>query len=54
MLEKVISELDSAGEMTDADLCARRSGRRAARRLYMKYGFADRRDGGLNPQASRR
>ncbi len=49
MLEKVIGELDSAREMTVQTFAPGVPEGGAARRLYMKYGFADREDGGLNP-----
>jgi GNAT superfamily N-acetyltransferase len=49
MLEKVIGELDSAREMTVQTFAPGVPEGGAARRLYMKFGFADREDGGLNP-----
>lgn len=49
ILEKVICELDSAREMTVQTFAPGVPEGEAARRLYMKYGFADREDGGLNP-----
>jgi GNAT superfamily N-acetyltransferase len=49
ILEKVIGELDSAREMTVQTFAPGVPEGEAARRLYMKYGFADREDGGLNP-----
>ena len=49
MLEKVIVELDPGREMTVQTFAPGVPEGEAARRLYMKYGFADRRGGGLNP-----
>ncbi len=49
MLEKVIGELDSCRDMIVQTFAPGVPEGEAARRLYMKYGFADRRDGGLNP-----
>ena len=47
--EKVIGELDSCRDMIVQTFAPGVPEGEAARRLYMKYGFADRRDGGLNP-----
>ena len=49
ILDKVISELDSGREMTVQTFAPGVPEGEAARRLYMKYGFADRKDGGPNP-----
>ena len=49
ILEKVIGELDSCRDMIVQTFAPGVPEGEAARRLYMKYGFADRRDGGLNP-----
>lgn len=53
MLEKVIVELDPGREMTVQTFAPGVPEGEAARRLYMKYGFADREDGGLNPAGIR-
>ncbi|MPM33659.1 hypothetical protein SDC9_80236 [bioreactor metagenome] len=53
MLEKVIVELEPGREMTVQTFAPGVPEGEAARRLYMKYGFADREDGGLNPAGIR-